>query len=162
MAAKDLEARIQVLEDIEAIKKLKARYCYLVDGGQWQGVVKLFTKDAKINFPFPGVGAGKGIAAITTFYRETLPSLRSFTLHMLHSPLIEVKGDKATGEWYFQSSSTVRSTNKAQWGAGKYQDKFVKEADGWKFKERKVKSIYSTPYDEGWLKKRPKRHTLAK
>jgi len=28
----ELENRIRVFEDIEAIKKLKASYCYLVDG----------------------------------------------------------------------------------------------------------------------------------
>jgi len=31
MDLKELEARIRVLEDIEAIKKLKATYCYLCD-----------------------------------------------------------------------------------------------------------------------------------
>ena len=33
MDLKELEARIRVLEDIEAIKKLKATYCYLCDAG---------------------------------------------------------------------------------------------------------------------------------
>jgi hypothetical protein len=149
MAARDLEARVQALEEIEAIERLKARYCYLVDSGQWQEVVKLFTKDARIEFPF---GAGKGTNAIVTFYRDTLPSQRSFILHMLHNPIVEVKGEKASGKWYYQSSGTVRSTNRAQWGAGIYNDKFVKENGEWKFKEIVVKTIYSTPYDEGWAK----------
>ena len=149
MTAKDLEARIQALEEIEAIKQLKARYCYLVDSGKWQDVVKLFTKDARIKFPF---GAGKGTAAIINFYRETLPSQRSFILHTLHNPIIEIKGEQATGKWYYQSSGTVLSTNQARWGAGIYHDKFVKENGGWKFKEIIVESIYSTPYDEGWAK----------
>ncbi|MFH1032658.1 MAG: nuclear transport factor 2 family protein [Chloroflexota bacterium] len=149
MADKDLEARVQALEEIEAIKQLKARYCYLVDSGKWREVVKLFAKDSKISFPF---GAGEGIAAIITFYRETLPSQRSFIMHTLHNPIIEVKGEQATGKWYYQSSGTVRSANRAQWGAGIYRDKFVKESGDWKFKEIIVESIYSTPYDEGWAK----------
>ena len=33
MTVNDLAARIQVLEDIEAIKQLKATYCYLCDAG---------------------------------------------------------------------------------------------------------------------------------
>ena len=33
MSMQDLLARVQVLEDIEAIRKLKATYCYLCDAG---------------------------------------------------------------------------------------------------------------------------------
>jgi len=46
MSANDLEQRIAQLEDIEAIKKLKASYCLHVDHANEEGWVSLFTEDA--------------------------------------------------------------------------------------------------------------------
>ena len=46
MSASDLEQRIAQLEDIEAIKKLKANYCLHVDHANEEGWVSLFTEDA--------------------------------------------------------------------------------------------------------------------
>jgi len=54
MDLKELEARIRVLEDTEAIKKLKATYCYLCDAGltidkNREELVSHFTKDARVD-----------------------------------------------------------------------------------------------------------------
>ena len=46
MSVTDLEQRIAQLEDIEAIKKLKASYCLHVDHANEEGWVSLFTQDA--------------------------------------------------------------------------------------------------------------------
>ena len=152
MPAQDLEARVQILEDIEAIKKLHAKYCYLVDTGGWQEVVKLFVKDATIDFGT--VGSGKNMAEITKFYKETFPRLLPFSLHMNHNPAIEVKGEKATGEWCLHVAATHGETNRALWTAGRYQNEYVKESGEWKIKTLSVKRIFATPYDEGWVKTR--------
>jgi hypothetical protein len=45
MSLEDLERRIRVLEDIEAVKKLKARYCALCDEHfDADGLAVLFTE----------------------------------------------------------------------------------------------------------------------
>jgi hypothetical protein len=46
MAEKELERRIAQLEDIEAIRQLKARYCLYVDQRNEDAWVSLFTEDA--------------------------------------------------------------------------------------------------------------------
>jgi hypothetical protein len=46
MAEKELERRIAQLEDIEAIRQLKARYCLYVDQRNEKAWVSLFTEDA--------------------------------------------------------------------------------------------------------------------
>ena len=47
MNLEDLARRVQVLEDIEAIKKLKARYCAYCDNNyDADGLASLFTEDA--------------------------------------------------------------------------------------------------------------------
>jgi len=52
----ELEARLQVIEDTEAIKNLRATYCYLVDAGvagdasKLDELVELFTDDARTEY----------------------------------------------------------------------------------------------------------------
>ncbi|MFC1915751.1 nuclear transport factor 2 family protein [Chloroflexota bacterium] len=150
MTSHDLESRITVLEDIEAIKKSHYKYCYEMDKGNWQEVVKLFTKDAKIDFG--DVGKGQGTDDIIKFYKETLPGTFSFLMHCNHNPLVNVQGDKATGEFYLAMSATHRKENEPLWIAGKYENEYVKESGEWKVKSMAVKDIYATPYGgEGWV-----------
>ena len=65
----DLARRLQVLEDIEAIKKLKARYCAYCDQSyDADGLAALFTADAL----WDGgeiLGRHEGREAIRTFFR---------------------------------------------------------------------------------------------
>ena len=46
MSTTDIERRLQALEDIEAIKKLKIRYCHCADAQDHPGFASLFTEDA--------------------------------------------------------------------------------------------------------------------
>ena len=80
-------------------------------------------------------------------------SPRTFTMHMIHSPPIEVKGNSGTGEWYVQVASTIREGNRAYWTGGKYENEFVKEGNEWKFKSITWKGFFRTPYEESWAGK---------
>ena len=44
--SRELQKRIRILEDIEAIRNLKARYCRCNDKKQWDGLADCFAKDA--------------------------------------------------------------------------------------------------------------------
>lgn len=156
MATKDLEARLQILEDVKAIENLKARYCYLMDAshkdpGKMKEVLRLFAKDAKVKFQ--NVGSGEGGVGVETFFTKRFLEYFSFTMHMIHSPLIEINGNEATGRWYLQTASTVRSTNQARWAAATYHDTFVKEDGVWKFKSIETRLFYSTLGNETWANK---------
>jgi len=146
----ELETRIRLLEDIEAIKKLKATYLYLQDARDWQGMANLFADDGLADFG--SLGRIEGKAQIAEFYRDVLPRSFSFMAHMGHNPIIEVEGDRATGKWYFELPATHAPTNRAVWIAGGYEDEYVKVNGGWKLKTCVGIPYYITPYDEGWVK----------
>jgi len=157
MDLKDLEARIRTLEDIESIKKLKATYCYLCDAGltdkrNRDELISHFTKDAKVDFGLGPDSRFEGTAGLETFFGTFVPMGVSFCMHMVHNPIIEVKGDKATGRWYYEAPTTDTSTGKAQWMAGTYEEGYVREHGEWKFASIKTKWKYISPYDEGWAK----------
>ena len=147
MSTEDLEARIKVLEDINAINILKARLCFMVDTGNWVG--ELFVEDAVADFGSFGLYEGK--TAIAQFYHDVSKTLPG-TMHMIHNTCIEVKGDEASAEWYFQVPATHAKTNRAVWIHGKYMDEFVKVGSEWKFKKTKGDAYHYTPFDEGWVK----------
>jgi ketosteroid isomerase-like protein len=157
MDLKELEARIRVLEDIEAIKKLKATYCYLCDAGLTDAknrdeLVSHFTKDAKVDFGLGPESQFQGTEGLKTFFGTVVAMGVTFCMHMVHNPVIEVKGDKAKGTWYYEAPTTDAATGKAQWMAGTYVEEYARENGEWKFSFIRTKWKYVTPYDEGWAK----------
>jgi hypothetical protein len=155
--AKTLEERIQVLEDIEAIKNLKASYCYLADKGitsgdpqQMDPFLDLFADSACTDFGEFGIYRGK--EAVSKYFKEGALRHHSYTNHMLHNSIIEVKGNNAKGIWDFHVSFTVRKNNRAGWMQGKYEEEYVKVEGKWKFNLVKISFDYITPFDEGWAK----------
>ena len=156
--AENFEQRIRRLEDIESIKRLKARYCYLVDAGiggdesKWDELMACFTDDARADFEFYGVHEGK--RAVAAFFKEIVASALSYSAHMVTNPLIEVNGDTATGKWYFHVPCTGRATNTAGWLQGRYEEEYVRIDRQWKWKSITTRFDHITPFDVGWVKTR--------
>ncbi len=159
MKLEELEARIRKLEDIEEIRKLKATYCYLCDAGlgdpkNRDELISHFTRNARVDF---GLGEGSqftGPEGLKIFFGEVVPGSVSFCMHMVHNPIIEVNGEKATGRWYYEAPTTDMNTGKAQWMAGTYFEEYVRENGEWKWSSIRTEWKYISPYDEGWAKNR--------
>ena len=86
------------LAAVEAIKKLKARYCRLLDTKQWEAWRELFTDDFVSDTSESG---GKLIVGADQFVAFTRKSLRGqATVHQVHAPEIELTSSTtATGVW---------------------------------------------------------------
>ncbi len=152
MNLEDLERRLRVLEDIETIKKLKARYCAYCDNNyDADGIASLFTEDAV--WDGGKFGRYEGQEAIRTFFRGA-PRIFPFALHQVMNPIIEVEGEQAKGQWYLFQPATLAEGNQAVWLAARYEEEYVKVGSEWKFKQLKVFPSFLTPYDQGWVKKR--------
>ncbi len=124
MNLEDLERRLRVLEDIETIKKLKARYCAYCDNNyDADGIASLFTEDAV--WDGGKFGRYEGREAIRTFFRGA-PRIFPFAIHQVMNPIM----------------------------AARYEEEYVKVGSEWKFKQLKVFPSFLTPYDQGWVKKR--------
>ena len=151
MITGDIERRLQALEDIEAIRQLKVRYCHSVDAYDAETTASFFTEDAV--FDVGARGRCEGRQQVLEFFkgsRERLP----FFVHMLLNPIIDVDGDTATGSWYLLQASTVGQTNEAVWGCARYDDEYVRVDGKWMFKNVTVTMFFWTPFDQGWVKTR--------
>ena len=60
----DLQRRIAVLEDREAIRELDARYCRYLDQGQWDELADCFTPDGT----FDGLSVVRGRSDLVRFF----------------------------------------------------------------------------------------------
>ena len=145
-----LEERIQRLEDIEAIKNLKARYCALCDDNyEADGLAALFTDDAVWDGGQLGVCHGR--EEIREFFRRS-PRAISFAIHQVANPIIEVDGDAATGRWYLFQPCTFARSEQAIWMAAKYRDRYLRSGGDWLFSHVEIALEFMTPFDEGWAK----------
>lgn len=147
-----MEQRLRRLEDIEEIKKLKARYCAACDGG-WDGRASHDTEKIVALFAEDGVWEGgvygrrEGRDGIREFYQHN-PEV-PFAFHLLTNPIIEVDGDRATGNWHLMISMT-QADRKSLLIAGVFEDEYVRTPEGWRIKRSRFSLAFHTPYQGAW------------
>lgn len=144
-----IEERLQRLEDIEAIKQLKARYCDRCDAGyDADGIAELFVEvgvwDGGNTF-----GRREGREAIRSHFQKASARV-SIARHQVMNPMITVDGDTATGQWLLFQPCTDAGVDGAVWLAATYHDRYVREGDQWLFSESVIDVAFFTPFDKGW------------
>ena len=109
MSATRNGSRLQ-LEDIEAIKILKARYGYYCDDSyDPDGISSLFVEDGV--WDGGQFGRYEGRNAIRGFFRDLARDKIGFAMHLFMNPLIEVSGDTGKGHWYLLCPLTLHEGN---------------------------------------------------
>ena len=102
-----LEERVQRLEDIEAIKVLKAEYCaYCDDHYDPDGIASLFVEHGVWDGGF--MGRFEGNEAIREHFAG-VSSIMGFAIHHVTNPLITIvenDPDAANGQWYLWQPCT--------------------------------------------------------
>ena len=152
MTLEDLERRVRTLEDIEELKRLKARYCaYCDDSYDADSLASLFTEDAVWDGGMRGRAEGR--EAIRDFFLRA-PQRLPFALHMVMNPVIEVRGDLASGTWYLFQPCTFAEGDQAVWGSARYDEEYARIDGVWMFTHLKLTSFFWTPFDQGWVRKR--------
>lgn len=140
--AKNIESRLQVLEDREAIRVLLIEYGRTLDARDFKSFSELFAREAgEWN---GGMGIARGPAAIRKLMEDTIGkntgSTRPRNFHIFNNETIDVHGDRATAlsKWTFVVQD---NDGKPQWVyLGHYHDILIREAGRWKFLQRKVTS----------------------
>lgn len=134
----DFETRMRVLEDVEAIKRLKARYWRCMDQKLWAEMEQLYTDDATQEAGDWRVeGGGR---AIVRRLSQVLDGVA--TAHGGHSPDIEITGDTtARGTWALQDRLVWKSGRKMT-GFGHYEDEYVKEQGAWRIRSTRITRLF--------------------
>ncbi len=147
----DLHARVQKLEDIEEIKRLKFKYCNLVDAGFLADELgALFTQDGTWEAGEPW-GSFEGREAIIEFFRAQ-QAVVNFSVHALSNPEIDLDGDTAKGRWRTLVPATLNleEGSVAHWMFCDYTDEYQKVGGCWLFSRVKADVTRAATYAEGW------------
>jgi hypothetical protein len=142
-----LEDRITQLESREAIKELRAEYCYCIDARNWDGYAALFTEDAHLSFG--PVGEYDGRDEVRDFAEHVVGEEHPFLAHMVHNPTLSIDNESATGRWYFEVPCTF-ADGAAGWIQGEYRDQYECVDSEWLFAEVIADFNYFAEYEEGW------------
>jgi hypothetical protein len=122
---------VDAAADVEAIKRLKARYFRYVDQQLWAELRTLFTDDASISFEFPPMEFA-GPDAFVAASIEGLAGAR--TVHHGHMPEIElVAHHLARGVWAMDDLVERPIEVGSSWhGYGHYHEEYRKTAGEWR------------------------------
>jgi ketosteroid isomerase-like protein len=143
----DVEDRLAALEDREALKELRAAYCYRIDAREWDAFASLFTEDAHLDFG--PVGTFDGRDEVRRFAEAVVGGEHPFLAHMVHNPILELDGEIADGTWYFEVPCTFEDGN-AGWIQGRYDDVYARIGGDWLFEEVVAEFNYFADYETGW------------
>jgi ketosteroid isomerase-like protein len=148
-----LEERIGRLEDIEAIRALKARYAQLCDGGyDADALAGLFVEGA--SWESNAFGAYHGRDEIRRFFAGISEDI-VWAVHFMVCPVVEIGADAmtATGSWYLLELATMTRPGgrDAVVMTGRYDDAFVREGDEWRFQQIRVHFHQVSNWDRGWV-----------
>jgi uncharacterized protein (TIGR02246 family) len=148
---KELADRLRELEDIEEIKRLKARYAAACDNNyDADAIAELFAEDAQ--WDGGDLGKANGREKIRAFFRHA-SEFFPFAIHNVMNPQIKVDGDHATGQWYLLQPATMAKGNQAVWLDATYNDEYARIDGRWVFQKLRVTTHFLTPYEQGWAKK---------
>jgi hypothetical protein len=127
------------VDDIEAIKQLKARYFRLMDTKDWDGFRGLFTPDVHVDVSGDGAGEYHGVDSFMEMLEPTLNGV--VTVHHGHMPEIELtSATTATGVWAMEDHlrwPAGESIGELH-GYGHYHETYVKLDDGWRISSTKL------------------------
>ena len=142
-----LAARVQLLEDREAIRALILAYGQAHDSRDYRAFASLFARDGEW---VGGLGSARGPEAIFRLMDETIghnpQPAGSGTYHIMTNDQIAIDGDRAaaTTKWIYVTPDTDGAPRMVF--LGRYQDQFTREDGSWKFLRREAPvGIPATP-----------------
>ncbi len=132
----DLAARVQAMEDKDAIWMLFMEYKRHLDARDFKAYASLFTDDAVwVGNLGKAVGPDE-IEALLVRTLEVYESDLERTYHLVMNPVVNVNGDtaKAKSNWGFITRG--ETDNPVFEMLGRYTDELVRTPEGWKFSRR--------------------------
>ncbi len=115
--------------EIEAIRKLKARYFRCMDSKDWDGLANCFTEDLVADFR----GGPGDLVEGRDQYMEYISAMlaEATTVHHGHMPEIEFTGENtAEGIWAMDDIVELPGISLRGWGH--YHEIYRRETDGWR------------------------------
>ena len=147
----DLLRRLERLEDLEAIRRLKHRYGELCDEEyNADALVELFTEDGVWD---AGELYGRfvGREAMHGFFKSISQTVM-FALHTAFNEIIDIDGETARARWraIIPATFKIEGSSVPYWTFSGYDDRMRKVNGEWRFTEVRSIIMRTGPHAEGW------------
>ncbi len=124
------------MDDLEAIKQLKARYCRTMDAKDWAGMRAVFTDDVTVDSADSGGNVVTGADAFLEFLQGVIGP--AVTVHHCHMPEIEITSpDTASGVWAMEDMLRWPDGSELH-GYGHYHETYEKRDGEWRIASTKL------------------------
>ena len=158
----ELTARVQVLEDEAAIRRLMADMMAKADDReypQWgERMASFYTDDGQWTSGAGSPTSAWPSAVALRWSRSSRPGRElPESSHLLGTESIEVQGDGANGTWLCFEPVTLNApggAKEAVWIMGRYTCEFQRVGGRWRVRTVQYDGIFCTPYEKGWTKER--------
>ena len=128
-------------DDIEGIKRLKARYFRCLDAKDWPGLRAVFTDDVVADSAEAGGRVIDGADAFIAFLQEVLAG--ATTVHQGHMPEIELTSPTtAAGIWALHDI-VIWPTGLRLDGHGHYHETYTKTDAGWRIASSRLTRLHT-------------------
>jgi uncharacterized protein (TIGR02246 family) len=119
------------MDDLEAIRQLKARYCRTMDTKDWDGMRQVFADDVTMDTTDSGGNVMTGADDFMAFLRETLQDV--VTVHHVHTPEMELTSPTtASAIWAMEDMLRWPDGGGDMHGYGHYHETYVKIDGAWR------------------------------
>ncbi len=136
----ELKKRVRILEDIEAIRNLKAKYCRRNDLKQWDEIGDCFAIDAVLEVP-PVVRC-QGRGEIVSFLSAAMSPV--IVVHQVHHSEIEITSETTAKGLWGEYDQIIDSRGPGTSVAyGYYVEEYAKEDGQWRIKYERIDRIYT-------------------
>jgi len=129
------------VDDLEAIRQLKARYFRTMDTKDWDGMRQVFTADVVMDTTESGGGLVTGADEFLAFLREALDG--ATTVHQGHMPEIELTSDTTAAGIWALNDIVIWPNGMRLDGYGHYHETYVKGPDGWRIASSKLTRLHT-------------------
>jgi uncharacterized protein (TIGR02246 family) len=124
------------VDDLEAIKQLKARYFRTMDQKDWDGMRRVFCDDVVMDTTASGGGVVNGAETFIEFLRKAIGDV--ITVHHGHMPEITLTSpNTATGIWAMEDMLRWPDGRELH-GFGHYEESYEKQGGTWRIKTSKL------------------------
>jgi 3-phenylpropionate/cinnamic acid dioxygenase small subunit len=134
---------LRELLDRAEINDLLARYSTALDSRDWSQLGTVFLPEAICDYGT--LGNPSGLDEITALIRGTIDDLDA-TQHLVANVVVQVQGDEATADCYLISQHIRRDTPGGDhyFLGGRYSDRLVRTAAGWRIAHRTLHRMWTT------------------
>jgi uncharacterized protein (TIGR02246 family) len=124
------------MDDVEAIKQLKGRYCRTMDTKDWAAMRRVFTDDVEMDTTASGGAVVNGADAFMSFLLEAIGDV--LTVHHCHMPEIQVTSPtSASGVWAMEDMLRWPDGTELH-GYGHYHESYEKVDGDWRIRRSEL------------------------